>query len=63
MKKDFYETLGVTKSASQADIKSAYRKMALKYHPDKNKEPGAEEHFKEINEAYEVLSNTEKRSA
>jgi len=63
MKKDFYDTLGVTKSASQADIKSAYRKMALKFHPDKNKEPGAEEHFKEINEAYEVLSNTEKRGA
>jgi len=61
MKKDFYETLGVTKSATQADIKSAYRKMAMKYHPDKNKDSGAEEHFKEINEAYEVLGNTEKR--
>ena len=63
MKKDFYETLGVNKSASQADIKSAYRKMAMKYHPDRNKESGAEEHFKEINEAYEVLSNQDKRSA
>lgn len=63
MKKDFYETLGVNKSASQADIKSAYRKMAMKYHPDRNKEPDAEEKFKEINEAYEVLSNQDKRSA
>jgi DnaJ-class molecular chaperone len=63
MKKDFYETLGVNKSATQADIKSAYRKMALQYHPDKNKATDAEEKFKEINEAYEVLSNAEKRSA
>lgn len=63
MKKDFYETLGVNKSATQADIKSAYRKMALQYHPDKNKAADAEEKFKEINEAYEVLSNAEKRSA
>ncbi len=63
MKKDFYEVLGVNKSANQADIKSAYRKMALKYHPDRNKDPDAEDKFKEINEAYEVLSNTEKRSA
>ena len=63
MKRDFYETLGINKSATQADIKSAYRKMALKYHPDKNKEPDAEEKFKEINEAYEILSNQEKRAA
>jgi len=63
MKRDFYEVLGVNKSATQADVKSAYRKMALKYHPDRNKEPDAEEKFKEINEAYEVLSNQEKRAA
>ncbi len=62
-KKDFYEILGINKSASEADVKSAYRKMALKYHPDRNKEPNAEEHFKEINEAYEVLSNQQKRDA
>ena len=63
MKKDFYEVLGVSKTASKDEIKSAYRKAALKYHPDRNKEPGAEEKFKEINEAYEVLSNEEKKSA
>ncbi len=60
-KRDYYEILGVEKSASAADIKSAYRKMALKYHPDKNKEPDAEQKFKEINEAYEILSDDKKR--
>jgi len=63
MKKDFYEVLGVNKAASQADIKSAYRKMALEFHPDKNKSADAEEKFKEINEAYEVLSDIQKRQA
>jgi DnaJ-class molecular chaperone len=63
MKKDFYETLGVSKTATKEEIKSAYRKSALKFHPDKNKAPDAEEHFKEINEAYEVLSNDQKKSA
>lgn len=63
MKRDFYEILGVKKGASKEEIKSAYRKMALTYHPDKNKEPGAEDKFKEINEAYEVLSNDQKKSA
>jgi curved DNA-binding protein len=60
--KDYYKTLGVSKSASQEDIKKAYRKLARKHHPDVN--PGdqaAEERFKEINEAYEVLSDAEKR--
>lgn len=61
--RDYYDILGVSKSASAADIKSAYRKSALKHHPDKNKEAGAEAKFKEINEAYEILSNTEKRAA
>lgn len=63
MKKDFYEVLGVAKGASKDEIKSAYRKAALKYHPDRNKAPDAEEKFKEINEAYEVLSNDQKKSA
>jgi DnaJ-class molecular chaperone len=60
--RDYYEILGVTKSASAADIKSAYRKAALKYHPDRNKEAGAESKFKEINEAYEVLSDSQKKA-
>ncbi len=62
MKRDYYEVLGISRSASKDEIKKAYRKLAMKYHPDKN--PGdreAEEHFKEVNEAYEVLSNDDKR--
>jgi len=61
-KKNFYETLGVDKNASDDEIKSAYRRMAKKYHPDINKEEGAAEKFKEVNEAYEVLSDKTKRS-
>lgn len=61
-KRDYYEVLGLSKGASEEEIKRAYRKMAKKYHPDINKEPGAEEKFKEVNEAYEVLSNKEKRA-
>ncbi len=59
--KDYYEILGVKKDASETEIKSAYRKLARKYHPDVNKEKGAEEKFKDINEAYEVLGDKEKR--
>ena len=62
MGKDYYATLGISKTASEDDIKKAYRKMALKYHPDKNKSSGAEDRFKEIAEAYEVLSDPKKRS-
>lgn len=61
MGKDYYKVLGVSKSASAGDIKKAYRKQALKYHPDKNKSPDAEEKFKEISQAYEVLSDSEKK--
>lgn len=59
--KDYYDTLGVAKTASSADIKTAYRKMAAKYHPDHNKATDAEDRFKEINEAYQVLSDPQKR--
>ncbi|HEY6008677.1 MAG TPA: J domain-containing protein [Geobacteraceae bacterium] len=60
--RDYYETLGVGRTASQEDIQRAYRKLARKYHPDINKSPGAEERFKEINEANEVLGDPEKRA-
>ena len=61
MGKDYYKILGTVKGASEDEIKKAYRKMALKYHPDKNKSPGAEEKFKEIAEAYDVLSDPQKK--
>lgn len=60
---DYYDLLGISKDASDSDIKRAYRKMSKKYHPDINKEPGAEAKFKEINEAYETLSDGQKRAA
>uniref|UniRef100_A0A1B6C505 J domain-containing protein n=1 Tax=Clastoptera arizonana TaxID=38151 RepID=A0A1B6C505_9HEMI len=61
MGKDYYKILGISKGASDDEIKKAYRKLALKYHPDKNKTPSAEEKFKEVAEAYEVLSDKKKR--
>ena len=61
MGKDYYKILGISKGASEDDVRKAYRKMALKFHPDKNKSAGAEEKFKEIAEAYEVLSDKRKR--
>lgn len=61
MGKDYYKTLNVSKTATEEEIKKAYRKLALKYHPDKNKAPGAEEKFKDLAEAYEVLSDKRKR--
>lgn len=61
-KRDYYEVLGVSKSASKAEIKKAYRKLSKQYHPDINKEADADEKFKEITEAYEVLSDDQKRA-
>ena len=61
-KRDYYEVLGVSKGASQDEIKKAYRKLSKQYHPDLNKEANAEEKFKEISEAYEVLSDEQKRA-
>lgn len=61
--KDYYAVLGVPRDASQEDIKRAYRRLARKFHPDVSKEPNAEERFKEVQEAYEVLKDAEKRAA
>jgi molecular chaperone DnaJ len=62
-KRDYYKVLGLERSATSDDIRTAYRRLAKTYHPDVNKEPGAEERFKEINEAYAVLSDEERRAA
>ena len=63
MKEDYYKILGVSKGASQGEIKKAYRKMAIKYHPDKNPDDkAAEDKFKDAAEAYEVLSNSDKKA-
>lgn len=61
-KQDYYETLGVSRDASEEEIKKAYRSLAREYHPDVNHEPGAEEKFKEINEAFRVLGDSERRA-
>ena len=60
-KRDYYETLGVSREASQEDVRRAFRRLALEYHPDRNKDESAEGQFKEINEAYQVLNDPEKR--
>ena len=60
-KRDYYEVLGISRNATKEEIKNSYRKLALQYHPDRNKSPDAEEKFKEISEAYAVLSDDEKK--
>ncbi|MFQ5406604.1 MAG: molecular chaperone DnaJ [Candidatus Micrarchaeia archaeon] len=62
-KRDYYDVLGISKNSQKSDIKKAYRKLALQFHPDKNKSPDAEEKFKEISEAYAVLSDKQKKQA
>ena len=63
-KKDYYEVLGVNRDASDDDMKKSYRKLAMKWHPDRNPDnPKAEEHFKEAKEAYEILTDAQKRAA
>src|SRR5688500_10102740 len=61
-KRDYYEVLGVAKTATDEEIKKAFRKLAFQYHPDRNRAADAEARFKEINEAYEVLSDGQKRA-
>ena len=61
-KRDYYEVLGVNKDANDKELKKAFRSLARKYHPDKNSDPGADDKFKEIQEAFAVLSDSEKRA-
>ena len=62
-KRDYYQVLGIGRSASEEEIKKAFRKKALELHPDRNRSPDAEDKFKEVNEAYEILKDNDKRAA
>src|SRR5579883_2858429 len=62
-KRDYYEVLGISRNATEDEVKRAFRRLAKQYHPDANKEQGAEARFVEVNEAYEVLSDPQKRAA
>ena len=59
---DYYEVLGVSRQDSEEEIRRAFRRKAMEFHPDRNKDPGAEEKFKEVNEAYQVLTDAKKRA-
>ena len=61
-KRDYYDVLGLSRNASEEEIKKAFRKLALEFHPDRNRSDGAEGRFKEVNEAYQVLSDSKKRA-
>ena len=61
-KRDYYDVLGIPRDATEEDIKKAFRKLALEFHPDRNRSEGAEDRFKEVNEAYQVLSDSRKRA-
>ena len=62
-KQDYYDLLRISRNASEEEIKKSFRRLALEYHPDRNKRDGAEQRFKEINEAYQVLSDPQKRAS
>ena len=62
-KRDYYDVLGISRDATEEDVKKAFRKLALEFHPDRNRSEGAEDRFKEVNEAYQVLSDSRKRAS
>ena len=61
-KRDYYDVLGISRGSSEEEVRKAFRRLALEYHPDRNRKDGAEERFKEINEAYQVLSDPKRRA-
>ena len=61
-KRDYYESLGINRNANEEEVRKAFRKKAMEFHPDRNKEPGADAKFKEVNEAYQILSDPNRRA-